>query len=79
MSRCLVKKRSTKEAEKQQVIIKEQHSKKKIFKEEGMMNRSNAAEDKMGRQWRITIGLEKMLVISDLDKKLFGGVEEMKT
>lgn len=32
---------------------------------------------KMGKQWRIIIGLDKMSV-SDLGKKLLGGVVEMK-
>lgn len=32
----------------------------------------------MGRQWRITIGLDKMLVIGDLDKNFLGGVVKMK-
>lgn len=44
------------------MIVKAQSSKKRTFKEEGMMDMSNAAEDEMGRQWRITDGLDKMSV-----------------
>lgn len=35
------------------------------------MNTSNTAEVKMRRQWRITVGLDEMLVISDLGKNFW--------
>lgn len=45
MSRDLAKVGSTKGEEKEQVIVKAQSSEKKIFKEEGIMNTLNAAEE----------------------------------
>lgn len=32
----------------------------------------------MGKHWRITIGFDKMLVISNLNKNILAGVMKMK-